>query len=135
MQIQPYLFFDGSCEQALAFYQSALGAKVEMMMHYKESPDPAPPGCSPKDGERIMYVAFRVGDSLVMASDTPEGQHKGMHGFSLSLTVASKEEAAAKFAALSPGGNVFMPLGPTFFSPAFGMLTDRFGVQWMVVTQ
>ena len=135
MQIQPYLFFDGSCEQALAFYATAVGAKVEMLMRYKESPEPPAPGCAPPDGEKVMYVAFRVGDSVVMASDAPPGQHKGFHGFSLSLSVKTPEEARQRFDALAQGGHVFMPLDKTFFSPAFGMLTDRFGVQWMVLTQ
>lgn len=135
MHIQPYVFFDGSCEQALAFYQSALGAKVEMLMRYKESPEPPPPGSAPHDGEKIMYAAARIGETLLQASDSPPGHHKGMNGFSLSLNVKSEGEARKCFDALAAGGSVFMPLGKTFFSPAFGMLTDRFGVQWMVVMQ
>jgi PhnB protein len=135
MQIQPYLFFDGSCEQALEFYKATLGAKVEMLMRYKESPEPHAPGCAPPDGEKVMYAAFRIDDALLMASDSPPGSHKGFNGFSLALTVANPEEARSKFEALSKGGSVFMPVGKTFFSPAFGMCTDRFGVQWMVMAQ
>src|SRR4051812_5276327 len=101
MQIQPYLFFDGSCEQALEFYKTAVGAKVEMLMRYKESPEPSPPGCAPHDGEKVMYAAFRVDESMVMASDAPPGSHKGMHGFSLSLTAANPEEARTRFDALA----------------------------------
>ena len=134
MQVSPYLFFDGSCERALEFYKTALGAKVDMLMRYKEAPEPGPPGCAPSDGERVMHASFHVGDSRLNASDTPGGQGKPMQGFSLAISVATPAEAKQRFDALAAGGNVFMPLGPTFFSPAFGMLTDRFGVQWMVVT-
>jgi PhnB protein len=135
MNASPYLFFDGSCEQALQFYQQALGAQVDKLIRYKESPEPPPPGCAPADGERILYASLRVGESLVNVSDTPEGQAKKPQGFAISLEVQSAQEAQQRFDALAAGGQVFMPVGKTFFSPAFGMLTDRFGVQWMVVSQ
>ena len=130
--IQPYLFFNGRCEEAVEFYRQALGAEVRMMMRYKESPEPPPPGMVP-DGwdEKIMHAAFTVAGNLVMASDgcadTP-----GFHGFSLSLTLPNEAAAQKAFAALSAGGSVTMPLCKTFWSPCFSMLTDRFGLGWMV---
>ncbi|HET8608275.1 MAG TPA: VOC family protein [Burkholderiales bacterium] len=133
MQIQPYLFFDGRCEEALDFYKKALGAEVVMLMRYKESPEPPPPGCVPPNSEnKVMHCAFRVGGSTVLASD---GNCKGkpdFQGFSLSLTVADEAEADRVFNALAAGGQVRMPLDKTFFSPRFGMVADRFGVGWMV---
>jgi PhnB protein len=133
MQIQPYLFFDGRCEEALDFYKKALGAEVVMLMRYKESPEPPPPGCVPPNSEnKVMHCAFRVGGSTVLASD---GNCKGkpdFQGFSLSLTVADEAEADRVFNALAAGGQIRMPLDKTFFSPRFGMVADRFGVGWMV---
>jgi PhnB protein len=133
MQIQPYLFFDGRCEEALDFYKKALGAEVVMLMRYKESPEPPPPGCVPPNSEnKVMHCAFRVGGSTVLASD---GSCKGkpdFQGFSLSLTVADEAEADRVFNALAAGGQIRMPLDKTFFSPRFGMVADRFGVGWMV---
>lgn len=133
MQIQPYLFFDGRCEEALDFYKKALGAEEVMLMRYKDSPEPPPPGCVPPNSEnKVMHCAFRVGGSTVLASD---GQCKGkpnFQGFSLSLTVANEAEADRVFAALAEGGQTQMPLDRTFFSPRFGMVADRFGVSWMV---
>jgi PhnB protein len=130
MQVQPYLFFNGRCEEAFEFYRKAAGAEVVMLMRYKESPDPGmhPPGM----GDKIMHMTFRIGDSTISASDGHcEGQPK-FEGFALSIT--PPDEAAAKrlFAALGEGGQVQMPLTKTFFSAAFGMVADRFGVSWMV---
>lgn len=130
--IQPYLFFGGCCEEAIEFYRQALGARVEMMMRFKDSPEPPPPGVVPAGYEdKIMHGAFWVGDSLVMASDGC-GEGVKLGGFSLSLSVATEADADRAFAALSEGGSVQMPLERTFWSPRFGMLTDRFGVGWMV---
>jgi PhnB protein len=133
MQIQPYLFFDGRCEEALDFYKKALGAEVVMLMRYKESPEPPPPGCvQPNSENKVMHCAYRVGGSTVLASD---GNCKGkpdFQGFSLSLTVADEAEADRVFNALAAGGQIRMPLDKTFFSPRFGMVADRFGVGWMV---
>jgi PhnB protein len=130
--IQPYLFFNGRCEEAVAFYKSALGAEVEMVMHYKDSPEPPPPGKAPDGWEnKVMHASFRVGGSTIMASDGC-GDSKGFGGFSLSLAVATEAEADKAFSALSEGGQVTMPLGKTFWSPRFGMLTDKFGIGWMV---
>ena len=134
MLVQPYLFFDGRCEEAVEFYRSELGADVTMMMRFSDSPEPHPPGMVPQGSERkIMHASFRIGDTTVMASD---GDCKGkptFAGFSLSLSVANEAQAEQVFAALSAGGKVQMPLNKTFFSPRFGMVTDRFGVSWMVL--
>jgi PhnB protein len=134
MHIQPYLFFDGRCEEAVDFYRGALGAEVEMLMRYKESPDPPPPGMVPPGSEdKVMHASLRIGDTVVMASDGCNAGQPRFDGFSLSLSVADEAEADRAFAALGDGGQVQMPLGRTFFSPRFGMLTDRFGVGWMVI--
>ena len=129
MQIQPYVFFDGSCEQALQFYQRALGAKVETMMRYKESQEGAPP---PGFGEKIMHSSLRIGDSVVLAADDCSGETKQHAGFSLAVMGADVAQARRYFDALAEGGQVTMPLTKTFWSPAFGMLRDRFDVHWMV---
>lgn len=133
MQIDPYLFFDGRCEEAVAFYRKALGAELIMLMRFKESPDPPPPGMLPPGSEnKVMHASLRIGDATVMVSD---GQAQGtprFQGFSLSITVPDEARADTLFAALAEGGQVQMPLGRTFWSPRFGMLTDRFGVGWMI---
>jgi len=131
MQIQPYLFFDGRCDEALAFYQKALGAKVEMLMRFKENPSPAanPPGSD----DKVMHSCIRIGDAAVMASDGNCAGKPSFQGFSLSLTAKDVPEARRLFAALGEGGQVQMPFAQTFFSPGFGMVADRFGVSWMVI--
>jgi PhnB protein len=133
MQIQPYLFFNGRCEEALEFYRTTIGAQDTMLMRFKDSPQPPPPGMVPPGAEdKIMHTSFRVGDSIVMASDGDcEGQ-PNFQGFSLSLTAANTAEAQRVFAALAEGGQVRMPLTKTFWSPLFGMLADKFGVGWMI---
>jgi PhnB protein len=131
--IQPYLFFNGTCEQALEFYRKALGAEVEFTMRYKESPESPPPGMVPPGWEdKIMHTSFRIGETTMMASDGCSTSKASFDGFSLSLSVDSEAEADRAFAALAEGGQVRMPLTKTFWSPRFGMLTDRFGVGWMV---
>ena len=133
MQVQPYLFFDGRCEEALEFYRGALGAEVTMLMRNKDSPAPHPPGMIPPgSGDKVMHVSFRIGDTTLLASDGRCGGQPTFKGFSLSLTAANEAEAGRLFAALADGGQVQMPLGKTFFSPRFGMVADRFGVSWMV---
>lgn len=130
--IQPYLFFPGNCEEAVHYYTRVLGAKVDMMMKFKESPDKCPEGMLPPGyDDKIMHASFSVGGALVMASDGC-GDSGGFKGFSLSLAVPTEAEADRVFAALSEGGSVQMPLGKTFWSPKFGMLTDKYGVAWMV---
>ena len=132
MHIEPYLFFEGRTEEALQFYQKALGAKVEMMMRNKESPEPPPPGMN-APAEKIMHASLLIDGARVMASDGMCSGKPNFQGFSLSVTAGSESDAKKKFNALSEGGQVKMPLTKTFFSPAFGMLTDRFGVGWMVM--
>jgi PhnB protein len=130
--VQPYLFFNGRCEEALEFYQSALGARREMLMRYKESPVAPPPGMVPPGWEdKVMHTSFRVGSTTIMASDGCE-PGTGFRGFSLSLSLPTEAAAQRCFAALAEGGKVTMPLGKTFWSPCFGMVTDRFGLGWMV---
>jgi PhnB protein len=134
MLVQPYLFFDGRCEEALDFYRRALGAEVTMLMRFKEAPEKPPAGTIPPGSEeKVMHAAFRVGDTTVMASDGCAQQNPVFKGFSLSLTLPDEAAAERCFAALAEGGQVQMPLAKTFFSPKFGMLADRFGVGWMVV--
>jgi PhnB protein len=134
MIVQPYLHFDGRCEEAIEFYRRALGAEVQMLLRYKECPDAPPPGMVPPGSEnKVMHAAMRIGETVVMASDgrclgTPTFQ-----GFALSITVANEAEADRVFGALTDGGQVQMPLSKTFFSPRFGMVADRFGVSWMVI--
>ena len=128
MQVQAYLFFDGCGEAAVEFYRTALGAEVSVLMRYREGPEPAPPGME----DKLMHASLRIGDSIVMASDDCTGTQKRFTGFSLSLLVADAAEADRVFAALADGGEVSMALGRTFWSPRFGMVTDRFGVLWMI---
>jgi len=135
MQVQPYLFFDGRCEEALDFYKKTLGAKVEMMMRFKENPDKDKnPNCMPADDNKIMHAAFKVGDTMVMGSDgMAAGGKPEFKGFSLTVSAKDDAEAEKTFAALSDGGKVEMPLTKTFFSSKFGMLNDKFGIGWMVL--
>ena len=133
MQIQPYLFFEGRCEEALEFYKKALGARVDMLMRYKESPEPPNKDCGPIDGEKVMHASFHIGEATVMASDGFASGKPNFQGFSLSLDAKDEAHAKKLFNALADGGQVRQPLIKTFFSPAFGMVADRFGVGWMVI--
>jgi PhnB protein len=134
MQVQPYLFFDGRCEEAVEFYRNVLGAEVTMLMRFKDSPEPPQPGMVPPGAEdKVMHASFRLGDSTVMASDGRCQGQPSFQGFSLTLSVTSEAEAERLFAALGDGGQVQMPLTKTFFSQRFGMVADRFGVSWMVL--
>jgi len=131
--VQTYLFFNGNCEQAVEFYHKAIGAEVEMMMRFKDSPEPHPPGMlAPGWENKVMHSSFRVGQTVVMASDGCGSDSAGFHGFSMSISVKTEADADKAFAALSEGGKVTMPLTKTFWSPRFGMLEDRFGIGWMV---
>jgi PhnB protein len=133
MQIHPYLFFDGCCEEAIEFYKAALGGEVDMLMRYRESPEPpCPDEVRPDIGDKIMHASLRIGDAMIMASDDCTPAPKPHGGYSLSLSVPDVAAAERTFAALGAGGSVQMPLGRTFWSPCFGMLTDRFGVGWML---
>ena len=131
MQIQPYLFFDGRCEEALEFYKAAAGAKVEMLMRYRENPERnksmEPPGVE----DKVMHSSFKIGDTMVMASDGHCTGKPKFDGFSLAVSVKDAAEADKIYAGLSKGGEPSMPLTKTFFSPKFGMLRDKFGVNWM----
>jgi PhnB protein len=136
MQVQPYLMFDGRCEEAIELYKKALGAKVEMLMRFKESPEPPPPGCmAPGTEDKVMHACLRIGDTAVMASDGQCGGKPSFQGVSLSITAATAADADRMFNALADGGQVQMPLGKTFFSPRFGMVADRFGMSWMVIVE
>ena len=133
MNVQPYLFFDGRCEEAIEFYRRTLRAEVAMLMRFKDNPEACASGRVPPGAEnKVMHACLRIGDAAVMASDGECQGKPGFQGFSLSLTVANEAEADRAFAALADGGQVRMPLGKTFFSPRFGMVADRFGVGWMV---
>ena len=136
MEIQPYLFFDGRCEEAIEFYRKTLDAETVMLLRWKDCPEPAQPSMIPPGSEnKIMHGRLKISGSTVLMSD---GQCRGQasfQGFSLSVTVANDTEAERVFAALGDGGQVQMPLGKTFFSPAFGMLADKFGVSWMVYVE
>ncbi len=133
MPIQPYLFFNGRCDEAIAFYRRALGADLVMRMAYRESPEPPPPGMLPAGSEdKVMHASLRIGDAIVMLSDGACTGVPAFEGFSLSVTMPDEAAARRTFAALSEGGKVTMPIGRTFWSPCFGMLADRFGVGWMV---
>ncbi len=133
MQVQPYLFFDGRCEEAIEFYQKALGAEVTMLMRFKECPEPQEPGMvAHGTGDKVMHASFRIGETTVQASDGQCQGQPSFQGFALSLTVADDAEAERLFASLADGGQVQMPLTKTFFSSRFGMVADRFGVGWMI---
>lgn len=134
MLVQPYLMFDGRCEEAIEFYRRAVGAETTMLMRFKDSPEPPPPGMVPPGSEnKVMHAAMKIGDSTVMATDGGCQQKAAFEGFSLTLTVSNEAEADRRFNALADGGQVRMPLAKTFFSPRFGMLQDKFGVGWMVI--
>lgn len=140
MRIEPYLFLDGRCEEAIGFYRQALGAEVLMLMRFSDAPaddGPPPEGCTPPPagtGDKVMHAALRIGETTLMLSDGMCGGNPEFRGVSLSLTVADDAEAARAFASLADGGQVQVPLAPSFFASSFGMLADRFGVNWMVVT-
>jgi PhnB protein len=131
MQVQPYLFFDGRCEEAVEFYRKALGAEIVTLMRYKESPDPAM--CPAGSEDKVMHMSLRIGDTAMFASDGRCQGRPSFQGFSLTLSAANDAEAERLFTALSDGGQVQMPLTKTFFSSRFGMVADRFGVSWMVL--
>ncbi len=134
MSIQPYLFFEGRAEEALAFYKKTLGARETMLMRYKDSPDTPPPGMVPPGSEhKVMHMSFTVGDTVINGSDGNCSGKPGFQGFSLSYNAKDAADAERVFQALSEGGQVHMPLTKTFFSPKFGMLADKFGLGWMVI--
>jgi PhnB protein len=134
MHVQSYLFFNGRCEEAIEFYRAAVGADGVNLMRYQDAPEPPPPGMVPPgSGNKILHASFRIGDTEVMASDGEVSGKTRFEGFRLSISVDSDAKARRCFDALAAGGKVDMPLSKTFFSSSFGMLTDRFGVGWMVI--
>jgi len=134
MLVQSYLFFDGRCEEAIDFYRGALDAEVTILLRFKDNPEPAQPGMVPPGSDnKVMHAALRIGETIVMASDGRCQGKPTFQGVALTLTVATEVEAERRFAALADAGKVTMPLAKTFFSPCFGMLSDRFGVSWMVI--
>jgi PhnB protein len=130
MQIQPYLFFEGRCDEAIEFYRKALGAKVGMLMRRKDNPDPAM--AAQGHGDKVMHASVTIGDTTVLVSDGRCAGSPDFRGFALSLTVAEESDAERFFAALADGGQIKTPLARTFFSPRFGMVADRFGVTWII---
>src|SRR5262245_59000881 len=127
MQVQPYLFFDGRCEEALQYYSKHLGAKVEMLMRYKESPEkPMPAHEVP--GDKVMHAALRMGETQVLACDGFAGGKPKVEGVSPALSASDDAHAKRIFGALADGGSVTQPLTKTFFASSFGMVSDKFGV-------
>jgi PhnB protein len=128
--VQPYLMFNGRCEEAIEFYRKALGAEVTMLLRFKDAPDPSM--CPPGSENKVMHANLQIGEATILASDGRCSGEMSFAGFSLSLTLKNAADADRFFAALSDGGQVQMPLDKTFFSPRFGMVADRFGVSWMI---
>jgi len=136
MNVEPYVFFDGKCEEALAFYKDAVNAQVEAVLHFKDHPDAGKPGIVPPGADnKVMHSVFKVGDTKIMASDGQCHGKPSFQGFALTINAASDAEAERVFGALAKGGQVTMPLTETFFASRFGMLADKFGVNWMVLTE
>ncbi len=133
--IHPYLIFNGRCDEALKFYQKALGAELGMVLRFKDNPEMpgSCPGGMELNPESVMHAEFKVKGSTLMASDGMSQKDSKFEDFSLSLAAADEAEAQKFFAALSEGGKVTMPLGATFYSPCFGMLEDKFGLGWMII--
>ena len=131
MLIQPYLSFEGRCEEAVEFYRTAIGAEVLMLMRFKESPDQSM--VSDESADKVMHVSMRIGETIVMASDGRCTGQMAFSGVSLALSVAEDAQAEEMHVALANGGQITMPLTKTFFASKFGMVTDRFGVHWMVM--
>ena len=133
MPIQPYLMFNGRCEEAIGFYKKALGAQPQMVLRFKEAPDQSM--MAPGNGDKIMHAALNIGDGVILMSDGMCTGQQAFEGFSLSFTVKDEAEATRTFDALADGGQVRMPLGKTFFSPRFGAVADKFGVGWLVYVE
>jgi PhnB protein len=133
VKVEPYLMFEGRTEEALQFYQQKLGAKVEAIIRFKENPEPK--YNPPNSDEKVMHSLFRIGDAQIMASDGNCTGKPGFQGFALTLNAADAAEAKQRFNALAEGGKVQMPLNETFFAKSFGMVADRFGVNWMVLAE
>ena len=135
MQVQPYLNFNGRCQEAIDFYKRAVGAEVQMVMHFKDCPEPQQGMITPENKDKVMHAAFKVGDTMILASDGRCTGSANFQGISLSLQAKDEAEAKRLYGALADGGQVQMPLAKTFFSARFGMVIDRFGVFWMVLVK
>lgn len=133
MQVQPYLFFDGRADEAIEFYKKSLGAKVDMLMRWKDIPDKSM--CSPGNENKVMHASLTIGEARVMASDGRNTGNPDFKGFALSLDAKDEADADQMFNALSAGGQVTMPMGKTFFAQRFGMVADKFGVNWMIILE
>jgi PhnB protein len=131
MHVQPYLDFNGRCDEALEFYKKAVGAEVAMLMRWKDSPDKSM--CTAENADKVMHSQFQIGDSAIMASDGRCSGTPNFHGIALTISAKTEAEADKLFNGLAEGGQVTMPLAKTFFSPKFGMVADKFGVGWMVL--
>lgn len=131
-KIEPYLFLNGRADEAIAFYQDALGAELAMRMSFGDSPEKSPMPLPPGWDQKVMHAALKVGDMLLMLSDGGCADATKFEGFRLSLACDGEAAARKAFDKLAAGGEVQMPLTKTFWSPLFGMLTDKFGVGWMV---
>jgi len=131
MSLTPYIFFDGRCEEAIAFYKAAIGAEQTMFMRWRDGPDPAPPGAE----DRVMHAELRIGEAMMMLSDGMPGGATQHAGYCIYLAARDAHHARGLFDALADGGEVRMPLAATFWSPAFGVVADRFGVPWMIGAQ
>jgi PhnB protein len=131
MFVQPYLFFEGRCEEAIAFYEKTLGAKVEAVMRFKEAPDQSM--ISPGSGDKVMHGAIKIGDSTLLMSDGHNTGKSNFQGFALTIYPKDEAEADRLFGALGEGGEVRMPMDKTFFAKRFGMLADKFGMGWMII--
>jgi PhnB protein len=131
MQVQPYLNFDGRCDEALEFYETAIGAKVDMLMRFKDAPDRSM--ILSNNEQKVMHSQFKVGDTTILASDGRCGGKPNFNGIALTISATTEAEADTLFNGLANGGQVQMPMAKTFFSSKFGMLADKFGVGWMVI--
>ncbi len=133
MNVQPYLSFEGRAQEAIDFYKGALGAKVDMVMRFKDGPPEMQSQMSPESKDKIMHAAFHVGETQILVSDGRCTGKPNFSGISLTLNATDSGEAEKLFGALGKGGQVTMPMSETFFAHRFGMVADKFGVNWMVI--
>ena len=131
MKVQPYVFFDGKCDEALQFYQRALGAKVNALMRFSEAPDQSQ--IKPESKNKVMHSAFQIGETEILASDGYCLGAPAFQGFALTINAANSAEALKLFTGIAEGGKIQMPLEKTFFAASFGIAVDKFGVSWMVI--
>jgi len=130
MQVNPYLHYNGNCEEALNFYVKAIGAKIDVIMHVEGSP--AAEQMPPSMAKKVLHGQISVDGEVIMASDAPPDYFEKMQGMSVALQIKDPADGAKVFAALSEGGTIKMPFGATFWSKGFGMCVDKFGAPWMI---